>query len=98
MDLIAAEELCCFRQWRICKSCNCRLEDKGASKITIVSRDVKSAALKFPKLDCVDLYKFSSEGYDLVVNTAPVGMFRMPGYSPVRKDQLKGASFVMDNI
>ncbi|NLP00002.1 MAG: shikimate dehydrogenase [Clostridiaceae bacterium] len=80
------------------KAVTARLEDKGASKITIVSRDVKSAALKFPKLDCVDLYKFSSEGYDLVVNTTPVGMFPNAGYSPVRKDQLKGASFVMDLI
>lgn len=74
------------------------LEDKGASKITIVSRDVKAAALKFPKLECMDLYKFSAEGYNLVVNATPVGMFPKIDSSPIRKEQLKGASFVMDLI
>ncbi len=74
------------------------LEDKGASKITIVSRDAQSAAIKFPKQKSVEINSFSAEGYDLVVNTTPVGMFPKVDFSPIRKDQLKGTSFVMDLI
>ncbi|NLE25573.1 MAG: shikimate dehydrogenase [Clostridiaceae bacterium] len=74
------------------------LEDKGASKITIVSRDPQSAAIKYPDLKSADKSNFSAEGYDLVVNTTPVGMFPKVDFSPLRKDQLKGASFVMDLI
>lgn len=74
------------------------LEDNGASKIIIVSRDSQSVKLKFPKLDSVELRNFSAEGCDLVINTTPVGMFPKIDYSPIRKDQLKGASFVMDLI
>ncbi|MGI6085054.1 MAG: shikimate dehydrogenase [Acetivibrionales bacterium] len=74
------------------------LEDMGASKITIVTRDKQSSALKFPKHEIAELKSFSAKGYDLVVNATPVGMFPETGLSPIEKEQLKGASLVMDLI
>lgn len=74
------------------------LQDNGASNITIVTRDTNTASLKFPELDCVELSSFSADGYNLVVNATPVGMFPKTDDSPIKKEQLKGASFVMDLI
>ena len=74
------------------------LEDHGISDITIVTRNTESAVLKFPKQKSTELESFSAKGYDLVINATPVGMFPKTGYSPIRKEQLKGASFVMDLI
>lgn len=74
------------------------LEDMGVSKITIVTRDIRSAALKFPTNESVELESFSAQGYDLVVNATPVGMFPKTDLSPIKEEQLEGASFVMDLI
>jgi len=74
------------------------MEDHGASGITIVSRDPDSAMMKFPGLSCADISAFSAAGYDLVVNTTPVGMFPEESGSPLCKEQLEGAGFVMDLI
>ncbi len=74
------------------------LEDNGASDITIVSRNTGTANSKFPKLRSIELESFTAEGYDLVVNATPVGMYPKTEYSPIKKEQLKGASFVMDLI
>jgi len=74
------------------------LEDKGAAKITIVSRDPQAASLKFQELECSEINNFSASGYDLIVNATPVGMYPKTGFSPLSKEQLKGASFVMDLI
>jgi len=74
------------------------LEDKNASKITIVSRDPETASLKFPKLECTEISNFKASGYDLIVNATPVGMYPKNDFSPLNKEQLKGTSFVMDLI
>ncbi|HHU90573.1 MAG TPA: shikimate dehydrogenase [Clostridiaceae bacterium] len=74
------------------------LEDKGASKITIVSRDVQTAASRFPEHESIQISDFSAEGYDSIINATPVGMFPKVDFSPLSKEQLKGASFVMDLI
>ncbi|NLX64435.1 MAG: shikimate dehydrogenase [Clostridiaceae bacterium] len=74
------------------------LEDNGAAKITIVSRDPQAASLKFSELECLKINIFSASGYDLIVNATPVGMYPKTDFSPLDKEQLKGASFVMDLI
>lgn len=74
------------------------LEDEGASKITIVSRDPQAASLKFPKFECTEISNFRAAGYDLIVNATPVGMYPEVDFSPLCKEQLRGASFVMDLI
>lgn len=74
------------------------LEDHGASKITIVTRNTKSAVRKVPGLQCTDIKEFSAEGFDLVINATPVGMWPKAEYSPLSEKQLGGAGFVMDLI
>jgi shikimate dehydrogenase len=74
------------------------LEDHGAADILIVSRDPEGVTFKFPGLRSVSLDSFSARGIDVIVNTTPVGMYPEPGRSPLRKDQLVGASFVIDLI
>jgi len=74
------------------------LKDHGAATITLVSRDPESAVQKFPGLAGISLDAFSARGYDLVINTTPVGMYPDVDRSPLRKDQLDGAGFVMDLI
>ena len=74
------------------------LQDKGASSITIVSRNPEAAENKYPELACVEINTFTAERFDLVVNTTPVGMAPKAGASPITKDQLSGTSFVMDLI
>lgn len=37
-------------------------------------------------------------GYDLVVNATPVGMYPKTEFSPLKKEQLKGVSFLFDAI
>lgn len=74
------------------------LEDHGAAGITIVSRDPDSAMLKFPGLFFADIASFSASGYDLLINTTPVGMHPDTADSPLRKEQLEGTGFVMDLI
>lgn len=74
------------------------LEDHGASDIIIISRDPEVVLMKYPGLRSVALESFSAEGTDMIVNTTPVGMHPEAGRSPLRKDQLEGASFVIDLI
>lgn len=74
------------------------LEDHGVSHIAIVTRDTDAASLKYPGLQSIALGEFSAQGYDLVVNTTPVGMFPKVDSSPLSKEQLEGAGFVMDLI
>ncbi len=74
------------------------LQDHGVSRITIVTRDTGAAGLKYPGFQCIDIKEFSAQGYDLVVNTTPVGMWPKPDFSPLSKDQLQGAGFIMDLI
>lgn len=74
------------------------LEDYKASSIAIVTRDPDATSLKYPGLQCIDIKEFSAHGFDLVVNTTPVGMTPKAGFSPIKQAQLQGASFVMDLI
>lgn len=74
------------------------LEDHGAACITIVSRDPESAMKKFPGHASASIGAFQARGYDLVINTTPVGMYPDIQDSPLQKDQLDGAGFVMDLI
>jgi len=74
------------------------LEDHGASSILLVSRDPDRAVQKFPGLEGLSIDAFRATGYDLVINTTPVGMYPDVDQSPLRKDQLDGAGFVMDLI
>ncbi|NLW02800.1 MAG: shikimate dehydrogenase [Clostridiaceae bacterium] len=74
------------------------LEDHGASGITIVSRDPDSAIMKFPGLNCADISTFRAAGYDILINTTPVGMHPRISESPLQKEQITGVKFVMDLI
>ena len=74
------------------------LEDHGAADIMIVSRNPDGITFKYPGLRGVSLYSFTAGGIDMIVNTTPVGMYPEPGKSPLSKDQLIGASFVIDLI
>lgn len=74
------------------------LGDIGAEAVDIVTRDTVRASIKYPDLRCIPLNLFSAMGYDLVVNATPVGMYPKTGYSPLTKEQLSGAGFVMDII
>ena len=74
------------------------LKDQGASRITLVTRDIIAACSKYPDLQCMNIKAFRSQGYDLVVNTTPLGMSPKVNFSPLSKEQLQGAGFVMDII
>lgn len=74
------------------------LEDQGAQKIVIVTRDTEAAAVKYPKLTCVRNDEFIANGIDLIVNATPVGMSPNTELSPISKNLLNGAGFVMDLI
>lgn len=74
------------------------LEDQGAARIAIVTRDTDAASLKYPGLQSIDINKFNAAGFDLLVNTTPVGMSPKTGISPITEDQLEGAGFVLDLI
>ncbi|NLM76188.1 MAG: shikimate dehydrogenase [Clostridiaceae bacterium] len=74
------------------------LADNGADTITIVSRNADGAKLKYPGYKAVNIAEFSAEGYDFVINCTPVGMYPKTDCSPLNKEQLKGAGFVMDLI
>jgi shikimate dehydrogenase len=74
------------------------LEDQGAKELVIVSRDPESVYFKFPGLPVEKLEDFCAQGFDLVVNTTPVGMYPSSQVSPLTKEQLIGAGFVMDLI
>ncbi|GEM_PF-236381 len=74
------------------------LEDQGVGELVIVSRDPESVYFKFPGLPAERLEDFSARGFDLVINTTPVGMYPSAQDSPLTKEQLAGAGFVMDLI
>lgn len=74
------------------------LEDHGASSVTIASRNPESAMVRFPGLKCADILTFEAKGYDIVINATPVGMYPDSYRSPLRKEQLEGAGFIMDLI
>jgi shikimate dehydrogenase len=74
------------------------LKDHGASEIHLVTRNPQEAKQKFPDLPCTDIKAFTASGFDLVVNTTPVGMSSHSQASPLTEDQLKGAGAVMDLI
>ena len=74
------------------------LKNHGAASISIVTRDTNAACMKYPGLHCIPIDQFISQGFDLIINTTPVGMIPNAGYSPITKSQLKGACFVMDLI
>lgn len=74
------------------------LEDKGAAGIAIVTRDTDSTSFKYPGLQSIEIDKFVATGFELIVNTTPVGMYPNNLYSPLKKEQLIGAHFIMDLI
>jgi len=74
------------------------LLDHGAEELTLVSRDPDEASQKWIGLHTVDYNHFSGLGYDLIVNTTPVGMFPNDGHSPLTKEQLSGCLAVIDLI
>ena len=74
------------------------LEDHGAASVVIVTRDTDATSLKYPGLHSIDIGEFNANGYDLIINTTPVGMFPKVGVSPLTLDQLKGAGSIMDLI
>jgi len=74
------------------------LADNEAGSITVVSRNADAARQKYPELQSVNIGEFKASGYDLVINCTPVGMYPKTGLSPLEKEQLEGAGFVMDLI
>ncbi len=74
------------------------LEDNKTSKIVFVSREPHKASLKFPGYETISINDFTSEKFELIVNATPVGMYPNDKVSPINKEQLKGASYVMDLI
>ncbi|NLM72758.1 MAG: shikimate dehydrogenase [Clostridiaceae bacterium] len=74
------------------------LEDNGAELISIVSRNADEAANRYPGKPTINISEFKAEGYDIVINTTPVGMYPNTDKSPINREQLIGAGFVMDLI
>lgn len=74
------------------------LEDNGASEIAIISRKPADASLKFSGYKTISINDYTSEKFDLIVNCTPVGMYPDQEVSPISKEQLKGAAYVMDLI
>lgn len=74
------------------------LEDNGIQALTIVSRDIETASIRYPGLPSATLHDFSGAGYDIIVNTTPVGMYPHENNSPLTEKQLIGAGFVMDLV
>lgn len=74
------------------------LQDHGAKQIVIVTRNPQEAGSKFPDLQCVANKDFTASGFDLVINTTPVGMSSHSNASPLSREQLQGAGAVMDLI
>lgn len=74
------------------------LEDHQAREIVIVSRDPDAAMFKFPGIPSVPLECFRGKGYDMVINTTPLGMYPKCDASPLAREQLEGVGFVMDLI
>ncbi len=74
------------------------LEDNGAAQVHLIVRNPEGAAVSFPNNESKPLESFKAQGYDLVVNTTPVGMYPNMGKSPLSMSQLMGAGFVLDLI
>ncbi|NMA64882.1 MAG: shikimate dehydrogenase [Clostridiaceae bacterium] len=74
------------------------LLDNDAQSVVIVSRDANMAKMKYPEHETANIKDFNADGYDIVINCTPVGMYPKIDFSPLKKEQLKGAGFVMDLI
>lgn len=74
------------------------LEDHDATDIIIVTRDTEAALFTFPGLSCQSIDSFKAHGFDIVINTTPVGMYPNMTGCPIPMERLAGAGFVMDLI
>lgn len=69
------------------------------ARVTLFARNVaKAQALAGFGIPCVSLTGASFAGYDLVINTTPVGSGAYTGQSPVTRAQLSGSRCVYDLI
>lgn len=75
------------------------LKDKGASDILLVSRDSVRAGAKFPGIKTAAYFELEeNHGYDILINTTPVGMYPDTGGCPLAEDVISGFDSVADLI
>ena len=75
------------------------LDDCGAGRIFMVSREPRSAKEKFPSVTAISYEDITAHApFDIIINTTPVGMFPCMGASPLTKWQIKGSRFLFDLI
>lgn len=73
------------------------LEDSGASKVYMASRNKRDAEKKFPLVFAISYEEITDfSPFDIIINTTPVGMFPKVGLSPLKMEQLKGSGFLFD--
>lgn len=75
------------------------LKDNGAGDILLVTRDIDTAAKKYPDYRITtynDLNRLKD--YSIIINSTPVGMYPNIDFSPVDSKYLKGFSYAIDLI
>lgn len=75
------------------------LKDNGARDILLVTRDIDTAAKKYPD-DRITTYNDLNrlKDYSIIINSTPVGMHPNIDFSPVDSKFLKGFSYAIDLI
>ena len=75
------------------------LKDSECADILLVSRDSARAAAKFPDIKTAQYDELNAgHGYDILINTTPVGMYPDTNACPLADDIIRGFSAVADLI
>ena len=75
------------------------LKDSDCADTLLVSRDKAQAAAKFPDIKTAQYDELSAlHGYDILINTTPVGMYPETDACPLTDDIIRGFSAVADLI
>ena len=81
------------------KTVTALLKDRGCTDILLVSRDKARAQVKFPGTKTAEYPEFEdSRGYDILINTTPVGMYPDTDGCPLDEDIISGFKSVADLI
>ena len=75
------------------------LKDSDCADIELISRDKARAAAKFPDIKTAQYDELrENHGYDILINTTPVGMYPDTDACPLEDDIIKGFDAVADLI
>lgn len=75
------------------------LKDNGINHITLITRDIESAKLKYPGEEIIaykDLNKLLN--YSIIINCTPLGMYPNIEFTPINKKYLKNFKTAIDLI